>query len=158
MRKKQVQPAKEEEVLADMRRRGRRALIFNLILQGITLLTAVASLIMYFTSDEHGLDVTVNHIFQCGAAIVILNVPPIIARKFRCYIPNFITVTLYVFTFAHFVLGEIFRAYDHVFLYDKILHTTGGVIFALLSLSVVWLMNHSSDGHVKLSPFFIVLS
>ena len=62
-----------------------------------------------------------------------------------------------MFTFAHFVLGEIFRAYDHIFLYDKILHTTGGVIFALLSFSVVWLMNHSSDGHVKLSPFFIVL-
>ena len=157
MNKNKVIPATEEEVLADMRRRGRRALILNLILQGLTLLTAVASLILYFTSDEHGLDVTVNHIFQCAAAIIIFNVPPLIARKFRCYIPNFITITLYVFTFAHFVLGEIFRAYDHIFLYDKILHMTGGVIFALLSFSVVWLMNHSSDGHVKLSPFFIVL-
>lgn len=157
MNKNKPAPATEEEVLADMRRRGRRALILNLILQGLTLLTAVASLILYFTSDEHGLDVTVNHIFQCAAAIIIFNIPPLIARKFRCYIPNFITITLYVFTFAHFVLGEIFRAYDHIFLYDKILHTTGGVIFALLSFSVVWLMNHSSDGHVKLSPFFIVL-
>ena len=157
MNKNKPAPATEEEVLADMRRRGRRALIINFVLQALTLLTAVASLILYFTSDEHGLDVTVNHIFQCAAAIIIFNVPPLIARKFRCYIPNFITITLYVFTFAHFVLGEIFRAYDHIFLYDKILHTTGGVIFALLSFSVVWLMNHSSDGHVKLSPFFIVL-
>ena len=112
----------------------------------------MASLILYFTSDEHGLDVTVNHIFQCAAAIIIFNVPPLIARKFRCYIPNFITITLYVFTFAHFVLGEIFRAYDHIFLYDKILHTTGGVIFALLSFSVVWLMNHSSDGARQALP------
>ena len=157
MTKKTAPPATEEEVLADMRRRGRRALIINFVLQGITLITAAASLILYFISVEHGLDVTINHIVQCALALIVFNVPPLLERRFRCYIPNFITVTLYVFAFAHFVLGEIFRAYDHVFLYDKILHTTGGVIFALLSFSVVWLMNQSRDGHVKLSPFFIVL-
>ena len=157
MTKKTAPPATEEEVLADMRRRGRRALIINFVLQGITLITAAASLILYFISDEHGLDVTINHIVQCALALIVFNVPPLLERRFRCYIPNFITVTLYVFAFAHFVLGEILRAYDHVFLYDKILHTTGGVIFALLSFSVVWLMNQSRDGHVKLSPFFIVL-
>lgn len=156
-KKKAVPPATEEEVLAAMHRRGRRVLIVNYILQGVTLLTAAASLVLYFVSDEHGLDVTINHIVQCALALAVFNVPPLLERKLRCYIPTFITVTLYIFAFAHFVLGEIFRAYDHVFLYDKILHTTGGVIFALLSFSVVWLMNQSRDGLVKLSPFFIVL-
>ena len=147
----------EEEVLFSLRKKGRRTLILNYILQTLTLMTAIASLIVFFVDDERGLDITFNHIFQCVGALVILNIPLFISKKFRCYIPNFITITLYVFAFAHFVLGEIYRAYDHVFLYDKILHTTGGVIFAILSFSVIWLLNNSESKKIKLSPFFIVL-
>lgn len=147
----------EEKVLIDLRKKGRRTLILNYILQALTLLTAIASLIVFFVDDSRGLDITINHIFQCVGALVVLNIPMIISKKFRCYIPNFITITLYIFAFAHFVLGEIYRAYDHVFLYDKILHTTGGVIFAILSFSVIWLLNNSESKKIKLSPFFIVL-
>lgn len=147
----------EEKVLIDLRKKGRRTLILNYILQTLTLLTANASLIVFFVDDSRGLDITINHIFQCVGALVVLNIPMIISKKFRCYIPNFITITLYIFAFAHFVLGEIYRAYDHVFLYDKILHTTGGVIFAILSFSVIWLLNNSESKKIKLSPFFIVL-
>lgn len=150
-------PEEEEEVLLALRKKGRRTLILNYILQAVTLLTAIGSLVLFFVDDSRGLDITVNHIFQCAGALVVFNVPRIVSKKFRCYIPNFITITLYVFAFAHFVLGEIYRAYDNVFLYDKILHTTGGVIFAILSFSVVWLLNNSEDKKVKLSPFFIVL-
>ncbi len=150
-------PEEEEEVLLALRKKGRRTLILNYILQAVTLLTAIGSLVLFFVDDSRGLDITVNHIFQCVGALVVFNVPRIVSKKFRCYIPNFITITLYVFAFAHFVLGEIYRAYDNVFLYDKILHTTGGVIFAILSFSVVWLLNNSEDKKVKLSPFFIVL-
>lgn len=146
-----------DELLEEMRRRGRRANVINIVLQACTLLTAVASLVMYFVDDARGIDITVNHIFQCAGALVVFNIPRIISKKFRCYIPNFITISLYIFAFAHFVLGEIFRAYDHVFLYDKILHATGGVIFAILSFSVIWLFNNSEDRRIKLSPFFIVL-
>lgn len=147
----------EEKVLIDLRKKGRRTLILNYILQTLTLLTAIASLIVFFVDDSRGPDITINHIFQCVGALVVLNIPMIISKKFRCYIPNFITITLYIFAFAHFVLGEIYRAYDHVFLYDKILHTTGGVIFAILSFSVIWLLNNSESKKIKLSPFFIVL-
>lgn len=61
---------------------------------------AVASLVMYFVDDARGIDITVNHIFQCAGALVVFNIPRIISKKFRCYIPNFITITLYVFAFA----------------------------------------------------------
>ncbi len=146
-----------KETYREMRRRGKRVLIFNYVLQALTLLTAVASLLLYFLDDSRGLDITINHMFQCFGALVVLNIPLFISKKFRCYIPNFISISLYVFAFAHFVLGEIFRAYDKLGPYDKILHTTGGIIFAILSFSVVWLLNNSEDGKVRLSPFFIVL-
>ena len=146
----------EEEFLR-LRKKGKRVLRLNYTLQILTILTMIGSIILYFTEEERGLDITLNHIFQCAGALIVFNIPIIISKKFRCFIPNFITLTLYIFAFAHFVLGEIYRAYDNVFLYDKILHTTGGVIFAILSFSVIWLLNNSESKKVKLSPFFIVL-
>ena len=112
---------------------------------------------MFFVDDNRGLDTTVFQLMQRVMALVIFNVPLFISRKFKCYIPNFITILLYIFIFMHFILGEIYRAYDHILLYDKFLHTSSGMVFCLLSLSIVWLFNNSEDGKVKLSPFFVVL-
>lgn len=147
----------EEAVLRAMFEKSKKSRRLNYILQAFTLVTAIASVIMFFVSDNHGLDTTVFQVMQCILAILVFNIPLFISRKFKCYIPNFITILLYIFIYMHFVLGEIFRAYDHIFLYDKFLHTTSGMIFCLTSLSIVWLFNNSEDGKVKLSPFFVVL-
>ena len=152
------QPAPEEKaILRAMDENSKKSLRLNFILQGFTLLTAIASLVMFFVDDNRGLDTTVFQLMQCVMALVIFNVPLFISRKFKCYIPNFITILLYIFIFMHFILGEIYRAYDHILLYDKFLHTSSGMVFCLLSLSIVWLFNNSEDGKVKLSPFFVVL-
>ena len=152
------QPAPEEKaILRAMDEKSKKSLRLNFILQGFTLLTAIASLVMFFVDDNRGLDTTVYQLMQCVMALVIFNVPLFISRKFKCYIPNFITILLYIFIFMHFILGEIYRAYDHILLYDKFLHTSSGMVFCLLSLSIVWLFNNSEDGKVKLSPFFVVL-
>ena len=152
------QPAPEEKaILRAMDEKSKKSLRLNFILQGFTLLTAIASLVMFFVDANRGLDTTVFQLMQCVMALVIFNVPLFISRKFKCYIPNFITILLYIFIFMHFILGEIYRAYDHILLYDKFLHTSSGMVFCLLSLSIVWLFNNSEDGKVKLSPFFVVL-
>ena len=152
------QPAPEEKaILRAMDEKSKKSLRLNFILQGFTLLTAIASLVMFFVDDNRGLDTTVFQLMQCVMALVIFNVPLFISRKFKCYIPNFITILLYIFIFMHFILGEIYRAYDHILLYDKFRHTSSGMVFCLLSLSIVWLFNNSEDGKVKLSPFFVVL-
>ena len=152
------QPAPEEKaILRAMDEKSKKSLRLNFILQGFTLLTAIASLVMFFVDDNRGLDTTVFQLMQCVMALVIFNVPLFISRKFKCYIPNFITILLYIFIFMHFILGEIYRAYDHILLYDKFLHTSSGMVFCLLSLSIVWLFNNSEDDKVKLSPFFVVL-
>ncbi len=152
------QPAPEEKaILRAMDEKSKKSLRLNFILQGFTLLTAIASLVMFFVDDNRGLDTTVFQLMQCVMALVIFNVPLFISRKFKCYIPNFITILLYIFIFMHFILGEIYRAYDHILLYDKFLHASSGMVFCLLSLSIVWLFNNSEDGKVKLSPFFVVL-
>lgn len=92
-----------------MDEKSKKSLRLNFILQGFTLLTAIASLVMFFVDDNRGLDTTVFQLMQCVMALVIFNVPLFISRKFKCYIPNFITILLYIFIFMHFILGEIYR-------------------------------------------------
>ena len=87
------QPAPEEKaILRAMDEKSKKSLRLNFILQGFTLLTAIASLVMFFVDDNRGLDTTVFQLMQCVMALVIFNVPLFISRKFKCYIPNFITI------------------------------------------------------------------
>ena len=64
---------------------------------------------------------------------------------------------MYVFIFAHYVLGEVLRVYDHSIVFDKILHTTSGVIMSFIGFSFIFMLNKINPEKMKLSPFFIVL-
>ncbi len=125
-------------------------------LQVITLLTAIASLITYLVRREGG-ETTANQVFMCVMALLCLNIPLFLEKKFKIYVPNYITIILYIFIYAHFVIGEVFRAYDNVIVFDKILHTTSGVIMSFIGFSFVFMLNKVNHDEVKLSPFFIVL-
>ncbi len=118
--------------------------------------TMVASVIRLFVTD-HGAETTFNQVFMCLMALISLNIPLIIERKFKVYIPSYITIVAYFLIFFHFVLGEVFRAYDHVKIFDKVLHTTSGVIISLLSFSIISMLNNMQRTKIKLSPFFVVL-
>lgn len=126
------------------------------IFQVLTFATLVASLIIYLVQRE-GRETTFNQIFMCLITLLTLNIPLLLERKFKIFIPSYISIVLYFMLFFHFVLGEVYRAYDHLILFDKILHTTSGVIIAFVSFSIVSILNNMQKTKIKLSPFFIVL-
>ena len=130
--------------------------ILYYLLQVLTLMTAIASLVMYIVKRE-GLETTVNQIFMCVMALICINIPAFLEKKFKFYIPNYISIILYVFIFAHYVLGEVLRVYDHSMVFDKILHTTSGVIMSFIGFSFIFMLNKINPEKMKLSPFFIVL-
>ena len=119
-------------------------------------MTAIASLVMYIVKRE-GLETTANQIFMCVMALICINIPAFLEKKFKFYIPNYISIILYVFIFAHYVLGEVLRVYDHSIVFDKILHTTSGVIMSFIGFSFIFMLNKINPEKMKLSPFFIVL-
>lgn len=127
------------------------------VFQVLTLLTMLASVVMYFVSKQTGRETTLNQVFMCVLALLAFNLPLLFERRFRLYIPNYITIVLYCMIFFHFVLGEVYRAYDSSKIFDKILHTTSGVIISLISFSVISILNSMQRTPIKLSPFFIVL-
>ncbi len=130
--------------------------ILYYLLQVLTLMTAIASLVMYIVKRE-GLETTANQIFMCVMALICINIPAFLEKKFKFYIPNYISIILYVFIFAHYVLGEVLRVYDHSIVFDKILHTTSGVIMSFIGFSFIFMLNKINPEKMKLSPFFIVL-
>ena len=130
--------------------------ILYYLLQVLTLMTAIASLVMYIVKRE-GLETTANQIFMCVMALICINIPAFLEKKFKFYIPNYISIILYVFIFAHYVLGEVLRVYDHSIVFDKILHTTSGVIMSFIGFSFIFMLNKTNPEKMKLSPFFIVL-
>lgn len=137
-------------------RKAKAVKVLYWIFQALTLATLLASVVMYFVRRE-GLETTLNQIFMCVMTLLTLNIPLLLERRFKVFIPNYITIVLYFLLFFHFVLGEVYRAYDHLILFDKILHTTSGVIIAFASFSVVSILNNMFKAQFKLSPFFVVL-
>lgn len=137
-------------------RKAKAVKVIYWIFQALTLATLLASIVMYFVRHI-GLETTLNQIFMCVMTLLTLNIPLLLERRFKVFIPNYITIVLYFLLFFHFVLGEVYRAYDHLLLFDKILHTTSGVIIAFASFSVVSILNNMFKSKFKLSPFFVVL-
>lgn len=140
------------------RHKSNRVLYWTLLV--MTLLTSVSaiySLVKCVLGSGEMLEVYLNQIQMCVLAVVCLNIPVFFQKKLKVRIPNFIAVIVYLFIFIHFILGEIYRFYDHYVLFDKILHTTGGAIIAFIGFSVVLSFTNLESRKVKLSPFFIVL-
>lgn len=127
------------------------------IFMGLSFATMLTSLIIFFASGFIGKETTFNQVFMCLMSILMLNIPLLLERKFKLYIPGYITIVTYCLIFFHFVLGEVYRAYDSVKIFDKVLHTTSGVIISLLSFSIISILNNMQRTKIKLSPFFVVL-
>ena len=137
-------------------RSARITKIVYLLLQLSILVILIASVINLFLRP-HDIERTIMHIGLCVAGFFTINLPAIIQRRFKIYIPSILQLVAVLLIYAHFILGEIFRAYDHVAWFDKTLHVLNGLAFALLGFSMVNLLNNSSDQYKKLSPFFVSL-
>lgn len=139
---------------------SKTALITKLVywlLQASIILILIASVINVFLRMYADVESSIMHIGLCLAGLITINIPAFIQHKFKIYIPSFLQLIAVLLIYAHFILGEIFRAYDHIPLFDKTLHTLNGLIFALLGFSMVNMLNNNSEAHKKLSPFFVSL-
>jgi hypothetical protein len=96
----------------------------------------------------------IEHLGLCVGGLLFLAVPVVIQRRYSLRIPPFIYIGTAFLILAHFVMGEIYRFYDYIFLYDKVLHITGGVVIAMYGFSIVNGFSKTDDGPIRLSPFF----
>ncbi|MCL2675008.1 MAG: hypothetical protein FWE84_00210 [Firmicutes bacterium] len=135
---------------------AKKVFVIYLICQCFTLATMIGSAITSLWVGALAIEKMIEHVLLCVLTVVLLHIPMVARTKFRLKMPQFFQIIVTVFIVAHFVLGEIYRFYDYIFLFDKVLHTTAGVVIALSGFSIVYAFSKSKDG-VRLSPFFVAL-
>ena len=136
---------------------SRKVLIVHLLGLILTVLTMLLSITFWVISENHGTAKMLDHLMLCVFAIGLLNIPIFLRTKLNFRIPSFLHIVVTVFIIAHCVLGEIYRFYDHILFYDKILHITAGIVIATLGFSIVYAFSRTESSSVQLSPFFVAL-
>lgn len=119
-----------------------------------TMVVSVVQLIIFDSQIRRNTQVT--HIVLCIVGLLLYNLPTLVQRAFKVYVPSVIHIFVLLFIFAHFVLGEVVGVYTTSAVFDKVLHATSGFAIALLGFSVINLLNNSSSNSAfKLNPFFV---
>ncbi len=98
-----------------------------------------------------------SHIFQCALAFICMHIPMFLKKKFSWYIPSGMHIFILIFILAHFILGEVIGTYKVSAIFDKLLHTTSGVVIALIGFSLINILNDSNETYTRLSPFFVAV-
>jgi hypothetical protein len=135
---------------------SRHVLVAYAVCWSITTATMLSSIFM-FAASLTSIEKMTEHIVLCVVTFVLLHIPLVLHKRYHYHIPSFIQISVAILIFAHFVLGEVFRFYDHVILFDKTLHLTNGLVIAACGFSVVYGFSKTDDGPIKLSPFFAAL-
>ena len=94
--------------------------------------------------------------FTALLVLLLFLVPSFLEGALRLRIPPLFEAIIYCFIFAANVLGEIDHFYAHIPIWDTMLHTLNGFLFAAVGFSTVELLNRNSK-KFNLSPLYLTL-
>ena len=137
-----------------MKKFTRFTYIWHRVMLGIVFATSILGII--FNEDSA---VKSDYIFNCvqSGLFLLFSLVPLFMKKLELDIPDLIYFIFITFCLAHFVCGEILGFYVKVSWWDSALHTFSGMLIALLSFSLINLLNKSKDGRVQLNLVFTVI-
>lgn len=92
----------------------------------------------------------------CVLTLLLLLLPSFLEGALRVNIPPLFEGIIYCFIFSANILGELAHFYAHIPIWDTLLHTLNGFLFAAVGYSTVDLLNRNSK-HIKLSPLYLTL-
>ena len=92
----------------------------------------------------------------CLLTLALLLIPSFLEGALKIQIPPLLEGILYCFIFAAEILGELDHYYTTIPIWDTMLHTLNGFLFAAVGFSTVDLLNRNSK-NFKLSPLYLTL-
>ena len=92
----------------------------------------------------------------CVLSLLLLLIPSFLEGAMRISISPLFEAIIYCFIFAANILGELAHFYAHIPIWDTMLHTLNGFLFAAVGYSAVDLLNRSSK-NIKLSALYLTL-
>ena len=100
----------------------------------------------------HNYDVTAT----CLLVLALFFVPSILEETLKIRIPALFEGIIYCFIFAAEILGELAHFYTQIPIWDTMLHTLNGFLFAAVGFSTVELLNRTNK-NVNLSPLYLTM-
>ena len=92
--------------------------------------------------------------FTCILTLILFLAPSFVKKQLRIKLPTALEITVLIFIFCAEVLGEIACFYLKYPLWDTILHTVNGFLFAAFGFCLVDLLNEDHSIKFQLSPIF----
>ncbi len=92
----------------------------------------------------------------CVLTLLLLLIPNFLEGALKINIPPLFEGIIYCFIFAANILGELAHFYAHIPIWDTMLHTLNGFLFAAVGFSTVDLLNRNNK-NIKLSPLYLTL-
>lgn len=126
---------------------NRKAFIVYMIVQALIVAVLIRSV---FTGQW-------ENVFVCFLATLLSWIPPIVERSMHIVLPTTLQIIVYIFVFCAEILGEIECYYVKYPIWDTMLHTVNGFIFAAFGFCLVDLLNRHRRFRYELSPLFLAL-
>ncbi len=124
----------------------RGVFILYSILRLFVVLIGIRSVIL------HNYDVTAT----CLLVLALFFVPSLLEETLKIRIPALFEGIIYCFIFAAEILGELGHFYTQIPIWDTMLHTLNGFLFAAVGFSTVELLNRTNK-NVNLSPLYLTM-
>ena len=133
------------------------AKITYLISRALMFFVLVVSVLGFILNDDQS--VKGDYLFNIGQSVMflIVTILPKYLKKFELDIPDFVYIIFSLFCLAHFLCGEILGFFVKIKWWDSVLHTISGMLIALLSFSLINLLNKSNGTGFKLNIWFETL-
>ena len=96
-------------------------------------------------------------VFTCFLTLVLYLLPHFIEKSFRIELPTTLEIIAFVFIFCAEILGEIECYYIRYPLWDTMLHTTSGFVFAAFGFCLLDMLNRNKKLSLNLSPLSLSL-
>ena len=92
----------------------------------------------------------------CALTLALFLIPSFLEGALKIEIAPLLEGILYCFIFAAEILGELDHYYTTIPIWDTLLHTLNGFLFAAVGFVTIDLLNRNSK-NVKLSPLYLVM-
>lgn len=95
--------------------------------------------------------------FTCMLTLILFLAPAFAEKKLHIKLPTALEISVLIFIFCAEVLGEIACFYIRYPLWDTMLHTVNGFLFAAIGFCLVDLLNENRKIKFQLSPLFLAV-
>ena len=117
-----------------------------------SILRLLVVLIMIRSFILHNYDSTIT----CLLVLALFFIPSLLEETLKIRIPALFEGIIYCFIFAAEILGELGHFYTQIPIWDTMLHTLNGFLFAAVGFSTVELLNRTNK-NIHLSPLYLTM-